>query len=214
MEVRKIQISERQQKIIEIVKADQPITSEQIAGKLGLTRATLRPDLSILTMSGLLDARPKVGYFYTENTIKSYSMREISNKKVANVMSVPIIIEENVSIHSAIVTMFLEDVGSIFITSNKYLSGVVSRKDLLKSAIGNGDISSIPVSMAMTRMPNVVYVKENETVEDAIRKLIEHEIDSLPVVHSEKVENGEQFVVVGRFSKTTSTRLFMEILQN
>ena len=63
MEVRKIQITERQQKIIDIVKADQPITSEQIASKLGLTRATLRPDLSILTMSGLLDARPKVGYF-------------------------------------------------------------------------------------------------------------------------------------------------------
>ena len=214
MEVRKIQITERQQKIIDIVKADQPITSEQIASKLGLTRATLRPDLSILTMSGLLDARPKVGYFYTENAIKSYSIREISNKKVANVMSIPIIIEENVSIHSAIVTMFLEDVGSIFITSNKYLSGVVSRKDLLKSAIGNGDISSIPVSMAMTRMPNVVFVKENATVEEAVRKLIEHEVDSLPVVRSEIAENGEQYTVIGRFSKTTVTRLLMEILQN
>ena len=214
MEVRKIQITERQQKIIDIVKADQPITSEQIASKLGLTRATLRPDLSILTMSGLLDARPKVGYFYTENAIKSYSIREISNKKVANVMSIPIIIEENVSIHSAIVTMFLEDVGSIFITSNKYLTGVVSRKDLLKSAIGNGDISSIPVSMAMTRMPNIICVKENETVEDALRKLIEHEVDSLPVVQIEKEGNNEQYVVVGRFSKTTVARLFMEILQN
>ena len=214
MEVRKIQITERQQKIIDIVKADQPITSEQIASKLGLTRATLRPDLSILTMSGLLDARPKVGYFYTENAIKSYSIREISNKKVSNVMSIPIIIEENVSIHSAIVTMFLEDVGSIFITSNKYLSGVVSRKDLLKSAIGNGDISSIPVSMAMTRMPNIICVKENETVEDALRKLIEHEVDSLPVVQIEKEANNEQYVVVGRFSKTTVARLFMEILQN
>ncbi len=165
-------------------------------------------------MSGLLEARPKVGYFYTENSIRSYNIREISNKKVANVMSVPIVIEDNVSVHSAIVTMFLEDVGSIFITSNKYFSGVVSRKDLLKSAIGNGDITSIPVSMAMTRMPNVVCVKENETVEDALRKLIEHEVDSLPVVRVEKVDGNEQYVVVGRFSKTTVSRLFMEILQN
>ena len=60
-----IQLNERQEKIIEIVKKNQPITSEAIANKLSLTRATLRPDLAILTMAGILDARPKVGYFYT-----------------------------------------------------------------------------------------------------------------------------------------------------
>ncbi len=67
-----IQLSERQEKIIDIVKYNQPITSENIAKKLKLTRATLRPDLAILTMSGILDARPKVGYFYTGKTTLSF----------------------------------------------------------------------------------------------------------------------------------------------
>ena len=58
-----IQLSERQKKIIDIVKYNEPITSENIAKKLELTRGTIRPDLAKLTMSGILDARPKVGYF-------------------------------------------------------------------------------------------------------------------------------------------------------
>ena len=60
-----MELSERQEKIVEIVKDNGPITGEKIAEKLGLTRATLRPDLAILTMAGFLDARPRVGYFYT-----------------------------------------------------------------------------------------------------------------------------------------------------
>lgn len=63
--VSKIELSKRQEKIIEIVKENGPITGEHIADKLNLTRATLRPDLAILTMAGFLDARPRVGYFYT-----------------------------------------------------------------------------------------------------------------------------------------------------
>lgn len=63
--VREIELTKRQDRIIEIVKENGPITGEQIAERLNLTRATLRPDLSILTMSGYLDARPRVGYFYT-----------------------------------------------------------------------------------------------------------------------------------------------------
>lgn len=206
-----IQFSERQQRIIDIVKEHQPITSEQIASMIGLTRATLRPDLSILTMSGLLDARPKVGYFYTENTMKSHEIREVSSRKVGDVMSVPVIVEESNSIHNTIVTMFLEDVGSIFITDGKHLTGVVSRKDLLKNALGGSDINKIPVSMAMTRMPNIIYSKADETVVEATRKIIDHEIDSIPIVISEIEGNIEKLEVIGRFSKTNIARLFMEI---
>ena len=56
-----IQLNNRQLKIIDIVKESEPITSESIAAKLNVTRATLRSDLAILTMTGVLDARPKVG---------------------------------------------------------------------------------------------------------------------------------------------------------
>ncbi|HHW92151.1 MAG TPA: HTH domain-containing protein, partial [Firmicutes bacterium] len=50
-----MQLTLRQKRIIEIVKEKGPITSEQIAAELSLTRATLRPDLAILTMVGILE---------------------------------------------------------------------------------------------------------------------------------------------------------------
>ena len=43
-----IRLNERQKKIIEIVKERGPITGSNIAQELNLTRAALRPDLSIL----------------------------------------------------------------------------------------------------------------------------------------------------------------------
>ncbi|HZH59292.1 MAG TPA: HTH domain-containing protein, partial [Metabacillus sp.] len=42
--MRKIELNKRQEQIVEIVKANGPITGEQIAEHLKLTRATLRPD--------------------------------------------------------------------------------------------------------------------------------------------------------------------------
>ena len=66
----KIKLSQRQKKIIKLVKENEPITSEQIASNLSVTRAALRPDLAILTMTGILDAKkPKVGYIYSKNPL-------------------------------------------------------------------------------------------------------------------------------------------------
>jgi len=53
--------TERQQRIVEIVKDSGSITGEKIAAKLDLTRATLRPDLTVLTMFGVLEARSEEG---------------------------------------------------------------------------------------------------------------------------------------------------------
>jgi len=205
-----INLSKRQLEIIEIVKDSQPVTSENIAGELGLTRAALRSDLSVLTQLGYLAARPKVGYILQENV--KVSSENILNKKVSQVMSIAVVIDEKESLHNAMVKFFLEDVGSIFVVNEKGLSGIISRKDLLKSTIGEKDINSVPVSMAMTRMPNVVTVDENANVPEAINKLIVHEIDSLPVVRSnDKLEFTE---IVGRFTKTNATKLLAELIKN
>ena len=53
-----MKLTPRQEEIIKLVKEKQPITSEELASKVGVTRAALRPDLAILTMIGVLDARP------------------------------------------------------------------------------------------------------------------------------------------------------------
>lgn len=207
-----IQLSERQEKIIDIVKNDQPITGETIAKHLKLTRATIRPDLAILTMSGILDARPKVGYFYTGKTALSFVSESIRKIKVSEIKSVPVAIDEETSIYDAIVTLFLEDVSTIFVTSNGYLTGVVSRKDFLKNAIGGMDLNKIPVGVIMTRMPNIVTITPDESVLNAAIKLIDHEVDSIPVVEEIKVdEEKKKYKIIGRLSKTNITRLFVEL---
>lgn len=207
-----IQLSDRQEKIISIVKGNQPITSEEIAKRLDLTRSTLRPDLAILTMSGILDARPKVGYFYTGKNIYSFIAERIANIKVNDVKSVPVIVDEETSIYDSIVTLFLEDVGTVFVTSQGYLSGVISRKDFLKNLIGGLDLTKVPVGVIMTRMPNIIMTTLDESILDAATKIIEHEIDSLPVVQECKLKNDEiKYKVVGRISKTTIARVFVEL---
>ena len=209
-----IQLNQRQLKIIEIVKANEPITSESIAADLNVTRATLRSDLAILTMTGILDARPKVGYFYSGVSGINLMSNKIKDKKVEDMMSMPILVKKSLSIYEVIVTMFLSDVGSIFIIDdNENLCGIVSRKDLLKATIGSNDINKMPVGMIMTRMPNVVTINKNDDIVLAAKKIIEHEVDSIPVIeHDEHDKN--QVRVIGRMSKTNITKLFLELADN
>lgn len=209
-----IQLNQRQLKIIDIVKANEPITSESIAAHLNVTRATLRSDLAILTMTGILDARPKVGYFYSGVSEINLMSNKIKDKKVEDIMSMPIQVKKDMSIYEVIVTMFLADVGSIFIIDDdEFLCGIVSRKDLLKATIGGADINKMPIGMIMTRMPNVVTITKDEDIVLAAKKIIEHEVDSIPVIEYDKNDK-TQAKAVGRMSKTNITKLFLELTDN
>ncbi|HHV33984.1 MAG TPA: helix-turn-helix transcriptional regulator [Syntrophomonadaceae bacterium] len=208
-----MRLTPRQEQIIEIVKENTPITGEKIANKLNVRRATLRPDLAVLTMAGLLEARPRVGYFYSGKTPYMLIAEEIRHLKVIEVKSVPVVVMEDVSVYDAIVALFTEDVGTLFIVnSDGYLEGAVSRKDLLKVALGRGDLHKIPVQVVMTRVPNIVTVSGEESVYEAAGKLVEHEVDALPVVEV-LAEDGdtERLKVIGRFTKTTVARIFVEM---
>lgn len=206
-----IEFSERQQKIIEIVKEQEPITSEQIAKILKVTRATLRPDLAILTMTGMLDARPKVGYLYSGNKPVDIISEKIHRIKVNDIKSIPVVVDEQTTLYDALVILFLEDVGSIFVVAEGYLAGVVSRKDFLKNIMGGTDINKVPVGLIMTRMPNIIMTYTNETALEAAIKIIDHEVDSLPVVEKVEVGEKEYYKVVGKVSKTNITRVFVEL---
>ncbi len=207
-----IDLSERQNEIVNIVKKEGPIRGQDIAKRLSLTRAALRADLAILTMLGYLEARPRVGYYYSGKTITSLLVEGIKKIKVGDVQSVPVVLNQSQTVYDAIVSIFLEDVGTLFIINDLgFLEGVVSRKDLLKGLMGNSNSQNMPISMLMTRMPNVHYITENEDVFEAARRINEYEIDSLPVV--ERVDNGNSvsYTVVGRISKTNITRIFVEL---
>lgn len=210
--VRTIKLTKRQEEIIELVKANEPITSEHLADMLNVTRAALRPDLAILTMTGILDARPKVGYLYSKKPASSLIVDYIRNIKVADIKVKPITVAENCMVYDAIVTLFLNDVGTIFVESNGYLIGAVSRKDFLKIAIGNTDVYKVPVGIIMTRMPNIVTVEDIDTAYEAAKKIIAHEIDSLPVVEKIRDETGkEHYKITGKVSKTTLTKLLLKL---
>ncbi|WP_084098494.1 helix-turn-helix transcriptional regulator [Caldanaerovirga acetigignens] len=198
--------------IVDIVKKHEPITSEEIAAKLNITRAALRPDLSILTMAGILEARPRVGYFYAGKNPKGIISQKIRSIKVSEIKAVPVVIREETSVYDAIVTLFLEDVGTLFVVQEDgSLCGVVSRKDLLKIAIGNADIKQVPVSVVMTRMPNLVTVTLDESAYDAARKIVEHQVDALPVIRPMEVDGKQKYEVVGKITKTTIAKLFVEL---
>ncbi|WP_170270386.1 helix-turn-helix transcriptional regulator [Heliorestis acidaminivorans] len=208
-----MELTDRQIKIVEIVKERGPITGEQIGEILNLTRATLRPDLAILTMSGILEARPRVGYYYNGQSGNTLVARAIGKIRVKDVKSLPVVVREATTVYDAIVTLFTEDVGTLIIVDNEGgLIGVVSRKDLLKIAIGGNDAQKIPISMVMTRMPNIVTVTPEDTIYQAAKRLIVHEIDTLPVVRTFALPNGhERQEVVGRITKTTITKLLVEL---
>ncbi|GAB4073421.1 transcriptional regulator CcpN [Barrientosiimonas marina] len=204
-----MELSNRQKQIIEIVKDNGPITSEHIAEHLSLTRATLRPDLAILTMAGFLEARPRVGYFYTGKTGSELLTEAIKKFKVYEYQSVPVVVKEEATVYDAISTMFLDDVGTIFVVDrDACLTGVVSRKDLLRASIGNQELDAIPVHIIMTRMPNITVCYGDDQLIDAAKKLMNRQIDGLPVVKDS--EKGTE--MVGRITKTTITKAFVELI--
>ena len=204
-----INLNQRRKDILNIVKESGPITGESIANRLKLTRASLRPDLAFLTQVGLLDARPRVGYFFKGEDNNYDAYRKIIDLKVKNYQNVPVVVSENTSVYDTIVSMFVNDVGTIYIVNgDRELMGVVSRKDMLKMAIGQANITELPVRIVMTRMPNIIVVTEEESLWQAARKMIEHEVDSLPVVQMN--EHGG-YEVLGRLTKTNITRAFMDL---
>lgn len=205
-----IKFTSRQEEIIRLVKEFQPITSEKIAEKLNLTRAALRADLAILTMSGMLDAKPKVGYIFCNKENKILLTENTLTTKVKDIMSKAVVVGENTMVYDAVLELFLNDSGTLFIENDGFLVGAASRKDFLKTAIGSSDLHKVPVGIIMTRMPNIVFVEEDDTVILAAKKIIDHEVDCLPVVRKEIKNLKESYTVVGKVSKTNITKLFVE----
>ncbi len=193
-----------------LVRKLAPITGEQIAEQLGLSRPTIRSDLSVLVMLGKLDAKPKVGYFPGKDEEPEGELRRmLAAWKVRDIQERPVIIRETATVQDAVVTMFLENVGSLIVTdSDSMLLGMVSRKDLLKVTLGNANGGSMPISLVMTRKANLVMVGPEDSVLEAARKMIRHEVESLPVVRPGS--KGDDQEVIGRISNTSMTRVLVE----
>lgn len=197
--------TQRQKQIVEIVKSKEPVSGDVIAEELGLAKSTLRSDLAVLTMTGVLDARPKVGYIYSGLEPQSLLFEQFNQYKVADVMIQPVIVYPDTKVNDAITSLFMYDVGSLYVvdSSSKSLIGVVSRKDLLRSLLA-GQAEKTAVAIVMTRMPNIIAVTPEMTVLKAAELISNHQIDSLPVISSDDQ-------VIGKMSKTNIIDLLVEL---
>jgi predicted transcriptional regulator len=142
-----MKLSDRQKKIIEIVKEYQPVSGEKISELLDVSRATLRSDLSFLTMAEILQATPKVGYTYSGSNLESLFFYRTFRTKVEEIMMPPVMIKADTSIREAITSLFMYDVGSLYVVDEEQvLVGTLSRKDLLRASL-NSDIDGTPVAV-------------------------------------------------------------------
>ena len=194
-------LTERQKKILIMLKEKSLLSGDEIAQNLNITKSALRTDFSILTTLKLITSKQNKGYSYND---------KCTTIKVRDCMSPQNSIDIRTSVYDAIIHLFNYDLGTLVVVENEKLVGIISRKDLLKAALNKKNIEKTPVSMIMTRMPNIVHCFEDDNIIEAIEKLIKHEIDSLPVLRKEK----GKLSLVGRFTKTNVTKLFYRELKN
>ncbi|MFS9090755.1 CBS domain-containing protein [Streptococcus australis] len=180
-----MKLSERQKKIVDIVKLHQPLSGEKISELLDISRATLRPDLSFLTLVGILKATPKIGYTYSGLDLETLFFFDTFQKEVAEIMTSPVLVTHDSYIQDAIITLFMYDADVLYvIDEGKLLLGIMSRKDLLRASLNSG-IQTTPVAVCMTRMPHIITCTKDMNILEAAALLQDHAIDSLPVVDEE-----------------------------
>lgn len=209
----KIKLSDCRDEILQIVKRSGSITGNEIAKRLSVSKAALQPELAVLTKGGNTAARPQADYFYNEEYQLKLQVEQFSLQKVKDFKAHPIVVEESTSVYDAIVQLFLEDVGTLYaVDLEGYLAGVVSKKDLLRASLGNKSFQELPVSVIMTKMPNVITIYPEETLLEAVKKMLNFHIDSLPVVKEVKGKKNT-YSLLGRITKTTITRAYLELIE-
>ena len=166
-----------------------------------------------MVMLKYLEAKPKVGYTLgSASRQKEQALEELLHMQVKEFQSAPVVLRETATVSDAVVTMFLENVGSLIIgDAEGCLVGIVSRKDLLKVTLGNSAATTMPVGLIMTRYPNIVTIGPEESIVTAAKKMITHEVDTLPVVKELEAGSSQKVEVVGRITKTAMTKVVLKL---
>jgi len=204
-----LKLTKRQKEIVEIVKKDQPVSGEKISELLDVSRATLRSDLSFLTLVGILKASPKVGYTYSGSDLETLFFFDTFQKKVEDVMTSPVLVSHDSFIQDAIITLFMYDADVLYvIDEKKQLLGILSRKDLLRAAL-NANIDVTPVAVCMTRMPHIKTCHKDLNILEAAALLQDFAIDSLPIV-----EEQNEAHIIGTITKSALLNFIIQEARN
>lgn len=211
MEVVGITLTARQIEILKLVGIHAPITGDQLAEMLGTGKPTLRADLSLLVMLRLLEAKPRVGYFPgTASKEGERTLKRWEEARVKDVQGIPNSVAETLSVHDAVVALFTGHAEALTVVDeHRRFVGVVTPKDLLKVTLGNANAGTIPVSMAMSRIPAIAAVRPDQPLIEAAKKMLAQELDGLPVVAREE-QPSKRYEVIGWISKTNILRWIME----
>jgi CBS domain-containing protein len=199
-----------------MVRDEGPITGEELASRLNVTRAALRPDLAILTMIGMIEAKPRVGYSYGGKTLEPMASEKLRRIKARDIASVPVVISEKALCYDAAVTLFLENVDTLPVVNNQnLLVGIVSRGDFLRQAMSGAAFDKVPVGVIMTRVPNVYTIGADDSAVQAVRLLVAHNIGLVPVVRmAERPEDQSiGMEVVGTISRQNVARFFLDVAE-
>ncbi len=205
-----MQLTSRQKEITRIVRECGPITGEMIAERLNVTRSALRGDLAVLLSGEVIAARRRLGYYYLGGG-EDPAAAAIRTATAEECMSRPVLVDAESNAYDAAVLLFTEDIGTIFVGKKDDVMGVVSRKDLLKAAMGREDLVKVPISMVMTSRSKMITAEPDEDLVSIAQKLIDYEIDCLPVGTFKDVGGEKKFHLLGRISKTNITRLLLEL---
>ena len=107
-------------------------------------------------------------------------------------------------------TMRDEDIGAIPIVENDRLIGMVTDRDIVVKGLADGlDMSSLTARDVMTGP--ILYCRADQSVEDAVRLMEEHEIRRLPVIDENKRMVG--ILALGDISSHGGRELSGEVLQ-
>ena len=91
----------------------------KISELLDVSRATLRSDLSFLTLVGILKASPKVGYTYSGSDLETLFFFDTFQKKVGGCDDLPVLVTHDSFIQDAIITLFMYDADVLYVIDER-----------------------------------------------------------------------------------------------
>ena len=104
-----------------------------------------------------------------------------------------------------------QDIGSVPVGENDRLVGMVTDRDIVCRGIAEGlDCSTMTARDVMSS--GIIYCRDNEELDDAVRIMEQHEIRRLPVIDDDKRMVG--ILSLGDISHAAPRQLSGEVLQS
>lgn len=96
-----------------------------------------------------------------------------------------VVAKENIKIKEAAEVMSAYHIGSLIITKEDKVIGILTERDILKAIAEGLDPKAIEARDIMTK--EVITISSTATIEDAASLMLERKIKKLPVVRGEKL---------------------------